>query len=1444
MVATHDEVMLCALARQKGKLYVVATRYILPTDNNPIVSICGLPDGRIFMGGFDGSLFEFVYENVVSANLPAKTQEQKLEEFYDGNVNEFDVVSNGGSSNFIKKGKRALSAFLGSSDRPQKCRKLNHSVKGFSAIASVIVPDWLLKVPITLFGPSNYGPMEKIIYDSERSFLYTLSSRGAICVYDVRKKNLSLQASIDCVSAARQYLSSVAKGHMYSSSSSIEFLGGGASAHAGVGGMDGARSILRLADTEVKGNILTPSSIHILHRRESSRLTLLAVTASGIRYYLTALSLTVKQETLNLADRIVLCHIRAPPPIDTSLGSLKESFDDRDVSGGLIPELLPGMSVDASYYFNGHLLLALRKPQRSTEVMDDTVGSLIVGTTPDHVARKVIHVENKTVRELPGGIAEAVSLPASQLPGGRIIDVVGLGSSCDPAMMHLILHSQTPSDSELGVGLVPSFLPRSETQSIDQKQKASTGSSDVVRSVSLVKANAPKLSKSSIALQVFTNFLLSRPLGYGLSFQSTLPVHSTVQEQRYRVSNRYGSEGFSLTACEIEKTNDRTRRSGQSMSSRLSRWLLCPDVVALKETSLAHIIPSTRTVAISVGGIHFFKRNSILTRLAETLAIAGPNISRDYRVIEFCNNFGATKFCTMCFTLVIGCGPAKGSSDTAAGLRTRALKAAFGCGGEPRLIAKAVIGELANNVILEDVSSDKFVPRGYEFSPSFLSQALISLAARLLRPIWYKPVVVVTEGRRIKVTGEKTKKLPAKVELLLEDSVLEEVRAPLYALMQLMKKHFQRAISEVPGISPEDSNKMEIDESSVVTGSMRFHGNLRRQNNSTDVLTMEEAIATARRIEERNLHVLYRLISRSVQLLDLISLLKRAQYMPDLPEVEWGLLHGLTTSQLVECRDSQDRIETLLNSLVCTTHGGDHFPPSADSDDIARSLSSQCYLYFSTATSLSYYGFRAANEALHAPPMSAKRVTFSKQTTDIFKKAASFWSSANLITGRFMHCGEAKSYDEMADLALRHHSPLAKAASALAMIGEYVAIVDICNITAGNFHAENGGKIISTNENIGFSWERNLYHRVVKDLNTTDESSSSGSDAIVVAALVTPKDAIATCHAIILFFLQSLLKSEATEDSKNRMISACAASSDLEFRVAFFEFLVRTKNEHLLIKIDSPAVENWLDSNKDPNLKWQYYVLQRKNKEAGELMWNLATASDNTSLEERILYLERSQTSFNSAASSDSVESPNGKQTRLELENKRIRASEYLDVARLQERTLKAVRSLVLESDLEDEKLLKLETSLIDVSDLYNDYAAKLELHEVCLHILRSCRYNDMVTIELLWQRMICQEIMPCSTKSQATYDLLCSLLGGDKGTVELLPFDGKTASHPIFETGFWIDRLKSGLIPLGTELYGKGYEYIIPIDFLVTTLEGESIFHPLLRIDNANNNFRTSSVM
>jgi len=91
----------------------------------------------------------------------------------------------------------------------------------------------------------------------------------------------------------------------------------------------------------------------------------------------------------------------------------------------------------------------------------------------------------------------------------------------------------------------------------------------------------------------------------------------------------------------------------------------------------------------------------------------------------------------------ISCGPTLFNEQ----LRNLASDAAHARAGIPKLVSPEQIGTF----ITDFSTTDRLVPQGYNFQASALSEGLTALFSRLVRPIWHKPAVVVTEGHEVKL---------------------------------------------------------------------------------------------------------------------------------------------------------------------------------------------------------------------------------------------------------------------------------------------------------------------------------------------------------------------------------------------------------------------------------------------------------------------------------------------------------------------------------------------------------------------------------------------------------------------------------------------------------------------------------------------------------------------
>ena len=1490
---------------------LVPTSFTLPTDDVRMLCVSGTESGRIFLGGEDGCLYEMTYEGRVpdyllqhanGINLPV---EEYLDQFYDEGKPVPEVITTDArdivtTSEAMSLGKRVWKSAMSSTtpaqdgSQPRKCRKLNRTAHA-SSLVSAVLPDFVTRGASFIFGgktSTGGGRIVQMVVDEPRQTLYTLSSSGWICAFDLRG-GARLASVMDATKTARLYLEAVSRGQMYppqthhhTAVGNILFPGGSGSAKAGVGGMDGARTILKAADVpdrrprnghrSTSNNVLRPVQIHIVDPSESSRLTVVAVTSGGLRLYLSSLreqvinqgpTLVLQSSTflrrsassiLAPASRMTLCHIRASP---TDLETLSTPAA---LVGGVTPRMssMPPSHVDASLYKHGSLLVAVEH-QNPSSGRAAPVGDILVAASPDGVARPFTTTtrhddDDKSKKDklyAPDGISETISLPMSSaygtidnsatIPGGLVWDIALMPSERESAILRLAYNSQTPSDTELAVGLPPAYFPPSKVRSRTMGTVPSfRGEQSSSRAI--VSADASLSSTAfSVLGSVISNVFLSRPLRSAISTAggAVLPEN----QQCYRLSKRDGLKGFSATASETTRRVQTTSRGRLSQSSgsptpksaRLRPWLLQPAQVPLADVSTEHLASTRNVVALNAGGLHYFQGETVLERFASFVALSEEteSFASDASITNFFKSYGYKEGCVMCLALAVGSGPAAGNSTYSEQLRQKAIIAVLNRALRPHLIAQVdqPNGNGGTFVGSMPSSRDSLTPPGYDFEPSALSEGLTALSSRLLRPIWHKPVVVVTEGPCIRRQWSAgTRVLPAKVEVLIDESSVAEICRPLRNLLGVMKSKLSPAIVKVPGMP--SSQDMQIDgnkESTPLIQALQYNSHPQAgQNGVASQLTPAEAEHIARLIEEKSIHSLYRLLARVVQLLDLITLLRRAQASSELREVDWGLLHGLTIAQLVQTSEGQDRLESLLNALV-TASASDQSALSAQTDELANMFAEQCYLFFSPGSRYAFFGLRQASRAMSYHTASSERTHLARQAAQFFRQAGQHWHSASLIAGRILHRKGKETYSQVAQRAIQYGSPLASAVGALIALGDAASAVQICLEVASNFKKNTKAKghasdALGQTHQYELAWEQNLYHKPrdpVENGSSGDtggalSNTSPSSQIVAFGADVTSQDAVETCYALIFHYLSLLLKSN-NQNLAIAMVSECAGSTDSEFLEALFLHLLESDNGDTLLRINSPELETWLRERRDTDLLWKYFSIQKRHLDAGQVLQEKGKDSTtNTPLDVRIEYLSKA---LNSLKTELVVEqrtarfnvSANGGLAQMVKD-----VEETLRVARIQNRILHQLDNLGSNSppEITNDMRERLQTSLVPVTDLYNDYACTLELYEYCLRILHVCRKEDTEAIKVLWMHIISKELLPCTTRTETAYNFLKSFVFeiGRQDEVRM-GIDGNLA---VFENGDWINRLEGKLVALGGELYGTGADYVFPVDFLLFHLE------------------------
>jgi len=1565
VVTTPEEVILCALAfeptatgsdgfatagRHGTSLLLVPTRFVVPTDSIPILSVCGTRDGRIFLGGHDGCLYEMVYEGLINGGSNLRRGVVAAAVGLDGDEYHYGAPLRYNPEQslvgaVVSGSKRAISTIVfGPSStsqpgRPKKCRKVNHSAVAPGFVSSV-VPGFVLRMASSIFGTGiPGGPIVYMVMDEERSTLYALTAKGFIHAFDLSNvgsaNNLSPPpprhaCTVDASSSARRYLDFVARGKTYppgTSSSSVisnvSYPGGSSGAQGGVGGMDGARAILKVADAEVRqkradqsrskakgkaeflesSSMLHPISISVVPRSNSKSLTLVAITGGGLRYYLTALPLSTSSMTgtmLKPGRRFTLCHVRAPPPysalqdgaitIDSrssgaSMMNGHAATSEVGISPGMHPSQRAGSRIVTEESFFGHEVTLLAVDSSCSNV-NDFPGNAIVAMTSDFskrdVTRRVPGVASNQQANLSKstptrtGITEVVSLPMVEsstsgdnpatLPGGRVWDIATASpfrsSGADPSacLSRLFFQSATPTNTELSIGLVPAYFPPSR-----HRQSTGTRSMNGVHSSLAVASTSTGAEASrgfvSAAFAVIYRLLLNQPPPRTLQGAPvSVFADAAGKMPTYSVADRTGciGAGFSVhpdskrllgssrsysPAASSYGRSGRDRRVGNRLISkapRLSLWLLSPQVAPLSQTVSQHLLVNAdpyKILAINSGGTHCFDNTSILDSLSSVLMKStSSNLGKDENIRCFFEGYGFSEGCAMCLSLAV--------FSSSENLRRRAIQAALSFAHVPSMKPVSSNPAPAPGGLVAGIGYGS--TPGHVFQSSNLYDGLASLVSRLLRPIWYKPAVVVTEGRTVQIRrqfGENKATFPAKVELLLDDGTLEVVRAPLATLQALMKDVFAPAVDDIPGAKRNQngsaigsSTSMDVDNGTgssydngyqhLITRAMQYQSRALPRNQTAGQQNNDKDLeAKARLTEERNLHSLYRLVSRTSQLLTLMSHIRRAHETPELPEVEWGLVHGLTYCQLATTRSGQDRIETLLTNLVSAGEEmHDNFDGSASSsstveaDNLSALLSKQCYLYFSAGSRLTYQGFRAASAALSYPPSTPRRVALANRAGLYFRAAARHWYNPALVTGRLLHIdvetnkptekASDKWYDKAAKRALEHGSPLARAAHVLLELGCVGATVDVCLVCASNF---GGARVLYDDELAGekeligdnggyaegvMSWERGLYHRPLSGSSspsvqstargsTTPNSRSAGDNPVVSGIEVTNTDALSTCHAVLFHYLTELLNSTTryveAPALAEQMVAVCSSSSDVRFLRRLYELLLDTGHIEFLLRISSPSLEHWIaDEKKDAFLLWRYYTLHDLDWLAGQVMWRRASSvEEKIPLKERVECMTRATNSFQTAQSKATKSTAaaaaagvflGGLQNGLaqvrqpsleELNRVKTQVDEQLDIATLQSKLLDAIMASNLVADVDSTKMDALEASLVPVSDMYNEYAGPLALYDICLLILRTCHENDTNSIIKLWKSILCDYIIPCRASTVSAQTFLTDLKRG-----------------------------------------------------------------------------------
>lgn len=238
--------------------------------------------------------------------------------------------------------------------------------------------------------------------------------------------------------------------------------------------------------------------------------------------------------------------------------------------------------------------------QRSAQMPPPEAGDSILAVCPDSVARELDRLifssnrseVNNTIIAVPGGVAETLSIPMNTvsgawpggspiLPGGLIWDIPP-AAGYESAMRKLVASSQTPQDAELDIGLTPAYCPPSKIRSRDQRQISADTGSHLWKNNSVIVWRYSRNHPFAIpSLMTLANIAFQRPNRYLFDSATTAAAAvgiisdasrgGTQQERMYRISKRFGFEGFSKSAMENDLYRDKGTNSVSASSKRTSK---------------------------------------------------------------------------------------------------------------------------------------------------------------------------------------------------------------------------------------------------------------------------------------------------------------------------------------------------------------------------------------------------------------------------------------------------------------------------------------------------------------------------------------------------------------------------------------------------------------------------------------------------------------------------------------------------------------------------------------------------------------------------------------------------------------------------------------------------------------------------------------------------------
>lgn len=476
------------------------------------------------------------------------------------------------------------------------------------------------------------------------------------------------------------------------------------------------------------------------------------------------------------------------------------------------------------------------------------------------------------------------------------------------------------------------------------------------------------------------------------------------------------------------------------------------------------------------------------------------------------------------------------------------------------------------------------------------------------------------------------------------------------------------------------------------------------------------ATEEARLEEKRSLHALSRFIKHTCEVMAPWKILSEHQFhvlIGALPKEQQVVLFNCTFRDLILCRS--DTCFQLIIALI-----NFYLNDNASVGSISAKLRDVCPSLYSNEDAVSH----KATEIM----LLSKSVSDADEKQDRLHTALRLYKSA------------------------APNLPLGNICQQFTMMGYHQGVIDLCETCASKLdpnetgmHFYRNGEPPEDREGLmAYSARLECYKQVKVMLDQVFQSSRPTT---------TTTNGNAANDAIN----GNLAVAKANKDI-SKIVSLALQSKDYLLHIAVYEWLLSHQMLGELLGIGEPSLGQFLNNsvNKCPedqqlaDLLWKYHERNGQHAAAAKILDRLASMDTHRiGLTQRIEYLARAVMCMRSDTVGYSAH--NGVLLK-DLEDK-------LEIAQVQKFTHSALASLQnAQHDVQIQEAVRLlNSTLFTMTDLYTKFAEPFELWECKLKILNASHHNDPLLIEMVWTKILEQELQKALGGSP--YEKICRLL-------------------------------------------------------------------------------------